>query len=112
MQSQYDSWQIPNILGKNSTEDINLFGKLLRDRFFNSVIKNKINGAFLDSCNHHCWSWDDIVISGKDINDVFYRYYMNVGVGQFYDQHKMFPCEICCREEENIPLFIKIKLLK
>jgi hypothetical protein len=74
MQSVYDSWQLGNILGKpaeNDPKEVNKYGDMTKERFLASVIKNKVNGGFLDSCKHHCGAWDQIVINGKDINHAF-----------------------------------------
>jgi len=97
MQSQYDSWQTNNILGSNNSVLINQFGFILKERFLNNVIQNKNNGGFLDSCFHHCWLWDNIIIHQRDINIAFDIYYKTLKPGEVYLQNKPYPCPSCCK---------------
>jgi len=98
MQSAYDTWQISNVLGSNDPGRVNEFGRLLKERFIASVIKNKRNGAFLDSCAHHCGKWNEIVINNKDIDQAFHQYFFNPVAGQFYNQDMQYPCDRCCHK--------------
>jgi len=98
MQSVYDSWQLGNILGKpgkNDPKEVNKYGEMTKERFLSTVIKNKANGGFLDSCEHHCDSWNQIVIDNKDINQAFPEFYHNPST-QIYVQNKAYPCDKCC----------------
>jgi len=97
LQSEYDAWQVPNILGAKSTDSalINTFGRLLTDRVTKSVLSNKANGIFLDSCYHHCGAWNSIVIKGFNTSAAFAEFYD--GKAAVFVQGQEYPCAACCR---------------
>jgi len=97
LQSEYDAWQVPNILGAHPTDDaaINEFGKLLTQRITKAVFSNPANGAFLDSCYHHCGRWDSIVIDGRNTSTAFADFYEGRSPHVFI-QGRPYPCVACC----------------
>jgi len=99
LQSEYDSWQEGNILGTSNATELNAFGAELTKRFGKAVTVSSDNGAFLDSCNHHCGEWNVIVILGKDTSAAFDQWY-TTGRGVFI-QGKEFPCTVCCHGGGN-----------
>jgi len=95
LQSEYDSWQVANILGSKVRSDINKFGQTLVNRLVNSILKNPKSGVFLDSCYHHCGEWDSIIIDGANSGAGFEKWYRS-GRGT-YTQNKPYPCDACCK---------------
>jgi len=95
LQSEYDSWQIDNILGTKVRSEINKFGQTLVNRFVNSILKHPKSGVFLDSCYHHCGEWDSIIIDGANSGAAFEKWY-RTGRGTF-TQGKPYPCDACCK---------------
>jgi len=93
LQSQYDSWQIPNILGSNNAADINKYGALLVSRVQSSVLNRSTNSIMLDSCHHHCGGWDSIVINSSNQAKAFMTWYN--GNPQRYIDNKPYPCTSC-----------------
>ena len=55
MQSQYDKWQLLNILGSERRDDVQLYGGLLMDTMRRTILgrRDNRNGAYIDSCEHH-----------------------------------------------------------
>jgi len=55
MQSQYDKWQVLNILGSERRDDVQLYGGLLMDAMRRTILgrRDNRNGAYIDSCEHH-----------------------------------------------------------
>eukprot|EP01124_Arcella_intermedia_P010495 TRINITY_DN1699_c0_g1_i1.p1 TRINITY_DN1699_c0_g1~~TRINITY_DN1699_c0_g1_i1.p1 ORF type:complete len:359 (+),score=55.83 TRINITY_DN1699_c0_g1_i1:27-1103(+) len=94
LQSQYDAWQIQNLLGTVDPAVVNPYGGLVKDAFKSAVLGKGENGCFMDSCYHHCQMWDSIRIDGVLSGEAFYNWY-NKGVGTFI-QDKTFPCDACC----------------
>jgi hypothetical protein len=95
LQSEFDSWQIGNILGSKNIDDVNEYGKLLTQRF--SVVTAKaMDGCWLDSCYHHCYDWDSIRIDGQLSGPAFSDWYNGASKGQFI-QGKPYPCDACCK---------------
>jgi len=96
LQSEYDSWQVQNILGSNNVEAVNTFGTLLTDRLKNSVLNNQKNGCFLDSCFHHCGNWNSIFIDKTLSSDAVEEWYLGATIGVFVQDQK-YPCDSCCK---------------
>jgi len=94
LQSQYDTWQIQNVLGSNNVDAINAFGKLFEARFKTGVLWNANNGCFLDSCAHHCGYWNSITIDNTNAGNAFRNWYTGQK-GQYF-QGKVYPCNACC----------------
>jgi len=95
LQSIYDAWQTGNILGSKDDAEINAFGKILESRFKANVLAQPRNGAFLDSCHHHCGDWNQIVINGDSTSKAFNAWYTS-GKGTFIQQ-EVYPCDSCCK---------------
>jgi len=85
LQSQFDTWQIQNVLGSNDAAVINAFGKLFETRFKTGVLWNADNGCFLDSCFHHCGYWNSIVIDNTKSGVAFKNWY-NGEKGLFFSR--------------------------
>jgi len=99
MQSKYDAWQVICILGKGDATSINQYGNLLRKKLLRSSLSNYKNGAFLDSCYHHCGCWDEISIKGQEVSKAFQTFY-NTGYFREIDESQ-YPCD-CCNCAWNI----------
>eukprot|EP01087_Luapelamoeba_hula_P011291 TRINITY_DN3051_c0_g1_i1.p1 TRINITY_DN3051_c0_g1~~TRINITY_DN3051_c0_g1_i1.p1 ORF type:complete len:391 (+),score=62.63 TRINITY_DN3051_c0_g1_i1:29-1174(+) len=97
LQSQYDAWQIPEILASNNATLINIYGKNLTDILTKSLIMSptKTNGVFLDSCYHHCGAWG-IHIDGKNQAEAFTEFYTSPSASKAWYQKGSFPCGTCC----------------
>jgi len=94
LQSQYDAWQVDNILGTRDATAVNNFGQLMESRFKAGVMWNPKNGCFFDSCFHHCGEWDSIIIDNTNSGNAFNTWY-NGGKGDYF-QDKVYPCNNCC----------------
>lgn len=96
LQSQYDAWQVENILKTTDPNIINQFGQILESRFKAAVMKNDKNGCFFDSCYHHCGYWDSIRIGNTLSGDAFKAWYEGQNNGTNF-QDKVYPCPSCCQ---------------
>uniref|UniRef100_A0A6B2L7Z4 Pectin acetylesterase n=1 Tax=Arcella intermedia TaxID=1963864 RepID=A0A6B2L7Z4_9EUKA len=94
LQSRYDSWQTANILGSSNAADINAYGKLFDERF-QALLNRNQNGAFLDSCFHHCGAFDSIRIDGL-LSGPAIQKFVTTGQG-VHIQVNTYPCEPCCK---------------
>eukprot|EP00965_Chrysotila_dentata_P203574 6181809-Pleurochrysis_carterae.AAC.5 len=66
LQSEYDSWQQMYVVAKG--ESVQTLGdNITRLMYANSLGPHRQNGAFLDSCSHHCGSWNAITIDGEQL---------------------------------------------
>jgi len=99
LQSIYDAWQTTFVLGSNNDAQINAFGKDLEARFRSNVLAQARNGAFLDSCHHHCGEWDQITINGQNSGRALEMWY-NGGKGTFIQQ-AAYPCAPCCKPQKD-----------
>jgi len=100
LQSQYDSWQLQNILGTNNQALVNQFGQVLVARFKAAVLVHQPkSGCFLDSCVHHCGAWGSIVIDGKVSGQALKDWY-DGQTGQHF-QGRTYPCDPCCNRGES-----------
>jgi len=95
LQSQYDSWQTQFILGSADAGAINAYGQMFETRFKANVLSNGNNGAFLDSCYHHCGEWNSITIDGMNSGAAFLAWYN--GQKGVHLQGKAYPCDACCK---------------
>src|SRR5437764_990138 len=66
LQARYDTWQIGNELGNKVVAQVRSYGAQLTQIFQKNFLAQKRNGAFLDSCAHHCGGYDSIHL--KKIN--------------------------------------------
>jgi len=120
LQPLYDWYQIDYILGTNETAAVNQYGKTLYTHFYDSLLRWTVrtvrNGAFVDSCNHHCGAWGDIHIQGKNQALAFMGWYAQSkeiyfqeedqslafmtwsaqSTDRIFFQYKAYPCESCC----------------
>jgi len=94
LQSEYDSWQVLYILGSKVDADINTYGQMFVSRFKMDVLNNPTNGAFLDSCFHHCGAWDSITIDNTLTGAAVKNWYE--GKQGVFVQGKEYPCTACC----------------
>jgi len=98
LQSEYDSWQTANILGSSNAGAINTYGQMFSKRFKDAVLSDAKNGAFLDSCFHHCAGWS-LTINGKTGPIVFDPWFRSGANGVDTDS-KAYPCTECCKQAE------------
>eukprot|EP00698_Gefionella_okellyi_P004336 TRINITY_DN14011_c0_g1_i1.p1 TRINITY_DN14011_c0_g1~~TRINITY_DN14011_c0_g1_i1.p1 ORF type:complete len:386 (-),score=77.54 TRINITY_DN14011_c0_g1_i1:67-1224(-) len=96
MQSQYDAWQIGNDLDSKDPAAINKYGARLTQLVKTNLLNQPQHGAFLDSCDHHCGDWGNIVIDGDNIAQAFQKFY-NGGSQKLWEQAKTYPCDACCK---------------
>jgi len=94
LQSQYDSWQVQNILRSTTAGTINTYGQVMEARLRSTVLKNPQNGCFFDSCFHHCGEWGSIVIDNTRSGAALKTWYEG-GKGT-YLQNQPYPCNNCC----------------
>jgi len=94
LQSEYDAWQVQNILRTTTASTINAYGQLLVNRFNETVLKRSKNGVFFDSCLHHCGEWGSIVIDNTRSGAALKTWYE--GGKEVYFQDKTYPCKSCC----------------
>jgi O-palmitoleoyl-L-serine hydrolase len=95
LQSEYDSWQTANVLGSTDAAIINEFGFNITSRLKANLLMQSKNGAFLDSCHHHCGKWGDINIDGNTQGQAFATWYNALGQNHWV-QGEAYPCEPCC----------------
>lgn len=99
LQSKYDSWQLGgNILYWGASDDERTaYGTELTNRFMNTVLANKQNGAFLDACYHHCGDYDSIGIDNFTQSTAFAQWYRGqISSNAFFNQNTSYPCDDCC----------------
>ena len=130
LQSAYDSWQLANeMLDRNAShlnEAANAYGALLRAAMNESLLADSKHGAFLESCEHHCFKWGSIAIDGDVQAAAFQTWYDGNGnstirlstsasPGQFnapttnapltdkrlWVQDDEYPCDVCCHGGGN-----------
>jgi len=102
LQSEYDAWQTGHVL-KHGTDAavVNLMGKNITSRMQANLFTNHPDsGSFLDSCHHHCGSWNSIRIDGDLVSVAFQKWYDGIGVKgskKVWNQGKVYPCAACCK---------------
>jgi len=95
LQSEYDSWQVGNILGSKDTAAVNNYGALLTSLFKKNVLDpHSQNSVMLDSCYHHCGEWNAIHIDGLTQAQAFKAWYE--GNNKQWIQGQPYPCNSCC----------------
>lgn len=101
LQSEYDSWQVANILGSTDAATINAFGANLTKRLFTNLLWAPQHGAFLDSCSHHCGGWLPTTINGDTQATAFSKFWDAIGVddgsSHVWVQGQVYPCPACCK---------------
>ena len=107
LNSEYDSWQVANILGTSNASIINEYGKNFTRIMFDNYVNNNNNNnnnraAFLDSCLHHTGDWDSIEYDNYTQATAHYKFYMEKIVGNVtsdeyvWFQNDSYPCNSCC----------------
>jgi len=106
LQSTYDSWQTSHVLYyPNTAVDVQVLGDNLTKLIYANLLRpHQQSGAFLDSCWHHCGSWNAIRIDGELVSVAFQRWYEGLGKGaaarpekRVWAQGQQYPCEACCQ---------------
>lgn len=99
MQSQYDAWQTGHVL-KND-QPVQTMGNNITARIQSMLMaNNKESGAFLDSCHHHCGSWNEITIDGDLVSVAIQKWWEGIGTPgskKLWNQNKNYPCDACCK---------------
>ena len=102
LQSEYDSWQTGHVL--HPGDAVQLLGDNLTKRIGGNLVgPHPSSGAFLDSCHHHCGSWNDIRIDGQLVSEAFAQWYDAVGTKgpkkpkRIWKQDQAYPCDRCCK---------------
>ena len=60
LQPRYDQWQLHHVVGSNYKNIMNIFGMNITNIVTKRLLANHLNGAFIDSCTHHCTSCSSI----------------------------------------------------
>jgi len=101
MQSQYDAWQTGNVQGTGGNAKTQILGNNITARIKSMLMaKNNESGAFLDSCHHHCGSWNSIRIDGDLVSVALQKWYNGIGKAgnkKLWNQNKAYPCDACCK---------------
>jgi hypothetical protein len=122
LQSAYDSWQLSNEMAPGAVKNVsavNQYGARVRTALNTTLLaggaagSNK-HGAFIESCEHHCFSWGAIQIDGDVQAAAFQTWYewvnavgsppdgdvggnSSIGGGRrVWNQTVAFPCTACC----------------
>jgi len=98
LQSEYDTWQQSNVAGGGI--DMNDFGKNLTALVKSQLLSRPQHGIFLESCSHHCGSWNGPIVDGTTSSVALEEWY-NKGSAAlnnkgFFYQGKAYPCKSCC----------------
>eukprot|EP01084_Bolivina_argentea_P044960 82751_1 len=100
LQSRFDKWQLRHELCNDTNGTIvNGYGYNLTFNFIDKFINtNKtIHGAYLDSCEHHGFEWNQIFIDGYLQSSASIDfYYNNLTHPSLFFQNDSFPCSSCC----------------
>ena len=104
LQPRFDTWQIDHILIPNSDDEqleISEYGENLTRAFVENYIEtSEEHFGFLDSCSHHCGSWNTFTIDGMNASELSYHVYMGNVFENLWFQNSSYPCLDCC--ENNI----------
>jgi hypothetical protein len=111
LQSVYDAWSLPNILGRNGEwagdsemdKIVNIWGRNATGWIKGMLDAGKGHGAFLSSCSYHCGNWGNIGIAGDTSGPAFDAWYSERpnGLNGLWDQGQPFPCSSCCMTHDN-----------
>jgi hypothetical protein len=97
LQSAYDSWQLTNEMAPNASADaaaVNAYGARVRAALGDTLLASARHGAFLESCEHHCFAWGNIAIDGDVQAAAFAAWY--AGARRVWNQSDAYPCAACC----------------
>jgi len=110
LQSVYDSWQTDHVQGTGGDAKTQVLGNNVTARIQSMLMaKNNESGAFLDSCHHHCGSWNSIRIDGDLVSTAMAKWYIGIGSAgnkRLWNQDKPFPCEACCKPDAERAEFV------
>jgi len=110
MQSQYDAWQTGNVQGTGGNAKTQILGNNITARIKSMLMaKNNESGAFLDSCHHHCGSWNSIRIDGDLVSVALQKWYNGIGEAgnkKLWNQNKAYPCDACCKPDVGPDAFV------
>lgn len=115
--AQYDEWQAENVLGTGTSDSdiLNEYGLNFTRLFFtnylnfndsmNNVYHNR--GAFIDSCYHHDFDWNNIYdqnYSHASAHAYWYQMKMINGSHEnvYFFQDYTYPCADCCKAPSSI----------
>ena len=111
LQSVYDSWSLPNILGRTAEWEgdsemdkvVNVWGRNATGWIKGMLDAGKGHGAFLSSCSYHCGNWQSISIAGDTVGPAFDAWYNGRpnGMNGFWNQGQRFPCSSCCMTNDR-----------
>merc|ERR1712137_1125485 len=100
LQSEYDSWQTGNVMGKGSDTVQNEFGQNVTSLVRSLLLSQPQHGIFLDSCHHHCGAWNGPQIDGMKSSFALKEWYEKGSLALpnkgLFNQNKAFPCTACC----------------
>jgi len=110
LQSQYDSWQIAHVQGWGGSNKTAVLGKNVTERLIRDLLgANPKNGAFLDSCYHHCGMWNYIRIDGDLVSSALQKWYYGLGEPgnkRLWNQNRAFPCYDCCWPSQTMQILV------
>jgi hypothetical protein len=102
LQPVFDMYVYYFMLGMTDEAKINELGnnvrKLVQEKLIDS---NPKNGAFLDSCPHHCGGFGTYHVQGKTAPVAFQEWYEERASKQVYEQGESYPCTNCCNAPGN-----------
>lgn len=107
LQSIHDSFQIGSELRNATPAMVNQLGANISARLSSALLASSHpdTGAFLDSCEHHCFwgSSDDlfetIKVEGQLVLHAFAAWYRGLGnrsAKKVWRDERLFPCAACC----------------
>lgn len=103
LQSEYDHWQALNVLPVFNKPGVQILGDNITKRIKADLLgPHPRNGVFLDSCMHHCGSWDQIRIDGELVSTAFAKWYAGLDAPaaakpkRAWVAGKPFGCKGCC----------------
>jgi hypothetical protein len=99
LQARFDTWQLANELGTNATAPVQHYGGYLTELFAANFLSNPKNGAFLDSCAHHCGAYDSIFTQTINAANAFKQWYMKSTSQRLWFQKQLYPCSACCNNQ-------------
>jgi len=98
LQPLFDSWSLRHVarLAPNDTAAVNEWGRRARAELGEGLLARAGNGAFLDSCLHHCGNWDTARADGYTQAEAHKAWYEGRGERRVFEQRAEHPCAACC----------------
>merc|ERR1712070_17851 len=76
LQSVVDAWQLANILGEADDATVNVFREEATSLLLDLLQgRQDMLGGFVDSCKHHCYGWNELVIGGVQMSKALQTWY-------------------------------------